>query len=206
MWRDRRPSRWKGRLREGLTDESFGVRSLELPAGGWWVLDARVSHRLAREMFALLHGGDTTAIAHALSCMTVAWGFDDFPFVEAATMVLRDELIPGLRILETTDEAERVFGALVADRIPGDYRDEALTADTGWVWQGLQRHAGRCGTADEVVSVCAVCCRARVGVAVSIIRDENGGWRPRQPPLFIILRVGVTGKSEQTPARRWTLA
>ena len=52
-------------------------------------------------------------------------------------MVLRDELIPALRILETTDEAERVFGALVADRIPDDYRDEALMADTGWSWQEL---------------------------------------------------------------------
>ena len=53
-------------------------------------------------------------------------------------MVLRDELIPALRILETIDEAERVFGALVADRIPDDYRDEALMADTGWSWQELQ--------------------------------------------------------------------
>ena len=52
-------------------------------------------------------------------------------------MVLRDELIPALRILETADEAERVFGALVADRIPDDYRDEALMADTGWSWQQL---------------------------------------------------------------------
>lgn len=132
-----------------LLMNQFGVRSLELPSGGWWVLDTRVSHRLAREMSALLHGGDTTAIGHVLSCMTVAWGFDDIPSVEAvtqrdfrdieaATMVLRDELIPALRILETTDEAERVFGALVADRIPDDYRDEALMADTGWSWQQLQ--------------------------------------------------------------------
>ena len=106
-------------------------------------MDTRVSHRLAREMSALLHGGDTTAIGHVLSCKTMAWGFDDIPSVEAvtqrdfrdieaATMVLRDELIPALRILDTTDEAERVFGALVADRIPDDYRDEALMADTGW--------------------------------------------------------------------------
>ena len=104
----------------------FGVRSPVLPSGGWWVLDTRVSHRLAREMSALMHGGDTTAIGHVLSCMIVAWGFDDIPSVEAvtrrdfrdieaATMVLRDELIPALRILETTDEAERIFGALVAD-------------------------------------------------------------------------------------------
>ncbi|HHZ63134.1 MAG TPA: hypothetical protein EYN53_10910 [Dehalococcoidia bacterium] len=96
-----------------------------------------------------MHGGDTTAIGHVLSCMTVAWGFDDIPSVEAVTqrdfrdieaaaMVLRDELIPALRILETTDEAERVFGALVADRIPDDYRDEPLVADTGWSWQELQ--------------------------------------------------------------------
>ena len=76
-----------------------------------------MSHRLAREMSAQLHGGDTTASGRGLSCMIVAWGFDDIPSVEAvtqrdfrdieaATMVLRDELIPALRILETTDEAE----------------------------------------------------------------------------------------------------
>ena len=131
-----------------LLMNQFGVRSLELPSGGWWVLDTRVSHRLAREMSALLHGGDTTAIGHVLSCMTVASGFDDIPSVEAvtqrdfrdiaaATMVLREEQIPALRILETTDEAERVFGALVADRIADDYRDEALMADTGWSWQQI---------------------------------------------------------------------
>ncbi|MFP6567452.1 MAG: hypothetical protein VB961_09210 [Dehalococcoidia bacterium] len=126
-----------------LLMNQFGVRSLELPSGGWWVLDTRVSQRLAQEMSALLHGVDTTVIGHVLSCMTVAWEFDDIPSVEAvtqrdfrdieaATMVLWDELIPALRILETTDEAERVFGVLVADRIPDDYRDELLMGDTGW--------------------------------------------------------------------------
>ena len=136
-------------------------------------MDTRVSHRLAREMSALLHGGDTTAIGHILSCMTVAWEFDDIPSVEAvtqrdfrdievATMVLRDELIPALRILETTDEAERVFEALVADRIPDDYRDEALMADTGLSWQELQ------DTLEDVVG------RMRLYLSVRAVVER--GW------------------------------
>ena len=68
-----------------LLMNQFSVRSLELPSGGWWVLDTRVSHRLAREISELFHGGDTTEIGHVLSCLTVAWGFDDIPSVEAVT-------------------------------------------------------------------------------------------------------------------------
>ena len=69
----------------------------------------------------------------------------DFRDSDAETMVLRDELIPAFRILETTDEAERVFGALVADRIPDDYRDEALMADIGWSWNFRTRRKMWCG-------------------------------------------------------------
>ena len=109
----------------------------------------RISHRCAEALFTLAQGGEVALLGQVLSCMTVEWGFDDRPSaesvmrrdvrdIEAATMALRDETIPALRTLNSTDEAERVFEALVAGGVPDGYSDEALMADTGWTWQELQ--------------------------------------------------------------------
>ncbi|MDP6452221.1 MAG: hypothetical protein QF898_02840 [SAR202 cluster bacterium] len=100
-------------------------------------------------MLALAQGGEVALLGQILSCMTVEWGFDESPSaesvmrrdvrdIEAATTALREKMIPALRNLNSTDEAERVFEALVAGRVPDGYRDEALMAETGWTWQELQ--------------------------------------------------------------------
>lgn len=126
-----------------------GLRRLELPSGGWWVLDTRISHRVAGDLFALLNEGGAAGLGRILSCMTVAWGFADRPSaesvmrrdvsgIEAATSVLRHAVIPALRSLTSVEEAERVFESLVSGKIPSGYGDVALMESTGWTWRELQ--------------------------------------------------------------------
>jgi hypothetical protein len=129
--------------------DAQSLRRLELPSGGWWVLDTRISHRVASELIALLNSNDSAGLGRVLSGMTVDWGFSDSPSaeavmqreigdIEAATSVIRDDLIPALQRSASTEEAERVFEALVSGQMPGGYSDIALMESTGWSWQELQ--------------------------------------------------------------------
>jgi hypothetical protein len=129
--------------------DAQSLRRLELPSGGWWVLDTRISHRVSSELFTLLKGNESAGLGRVLSGMTVAWGFSDSPSaeavmqreigdIEAAMAIIRDNLIPALRHWSSTEEAERVFEALVSGQVPCGYSDVALMESTGWSWQELQ--------------------------------------------------------------------
>jgi hypothetical protein len=151
------------------------LRRLELPSGGWWALDTRISHRVASELFTLLKSNDSAGLGRVLFGMTVAWGFSDRPSAEAvmqreigdievATSVIRDDLIPGLRRWTSTEEAERVFEALVSGQTPSGYSDIALMESTGWSWQELQ------DTPEDVVR--------GMRVYLSVKSAVEQGWGP----------------------------
>ena len=153
-----------------------GLRRLELPSGGWWVVDSRISHRVARDLCALSQEDSARRLGRVLFSMTVEWGFDDSPSeasvmrrdirdIEAVTSVLLDDALPALRRLISGTEAEEVFKSLISGKLPSGYGDVALMESTGWTWQELQ------DTPEDVVR------RMRVYLSVKSVVER--GWEPQ---------------------------
>ena len=149
-----------------------GLRRLELPSGGWWVVDTRISHRVAGDLCALLREDGAHRLGRVLFSMTVEWGFDDSPSaesvmrrevrdIEVVTSVLRDDVLPTLRRLSSVAEAEEVFKALMSGKIPSGYGDVALMESTGWTWQELQ------DTPEDIVR------RTQVYLSVQVVVEQG---------------------------------
>ena len=122
------------------------LHRIDLPSGGWWLLQARPRWRHLRGWTV---GPDDGLVDRALVSLTAAWSFHDPVSVEALARreeadtiavleVFLRESLPYLDQRPPREGAEHLFACLVRGRIPPDFSEVHLMASTGWSWRALQ--------------------------------------------------------------------
>ena len=152
-----------------------GVARVTLPSGGWWDIRARPLWRHVGEWRRAVRGGanDAALLERALVSLTTAWSFPDEIGPESIASRDAEDLVAVLEAFcrhaaryaaahEHASDAERLFAALAAGRVPPDFADVHLMLATGWSWRELQE------TPADVVA------RAWTYLAVRETRDTGG--------------------------------